>query len=257
MADVLALIPARAGSKGIPNKNFRELVGVSPVRRAVRIASQVGCNPIVLSTDYFVEPARYSGIEHFRFLNRPPALATDSAPMIDVVRHVLSKTRGPANQIVVLLQPTQPLRSAAQVQAAIQLLRDHPAIDSVVSVVEIPQAHRPEFVLHRVSDGFLSPWLFSREQRNDVYWDEIPARRQDAEPAYIRDGTVYAFRRRNVWVNRKKPQAGRPDGDCDDSFYGRLVLPLIIPPEETCPLDTPEDWANAERRLRALSQVPR
>jgi CMP-N-acetylneuraminic acid synthetase len=67
------------------------------------------------------------------------------------------------------------------------------------------------------------------------YLNSIPPRRQDMARGYKRDGTVYAFWRETVAY-----------GD----IYGADVVPLIIPPEETCPLDTPADWAEAERRLR-------
>ena len=63
----------------------------------------------------------------------------------------------------------------------------------------------------------------------------MPTRRQDLKPVYIRDGTVYAF-----W--RKTLESG--------SLYGQVCRALVIPPEDTCPLDTMADWAEAERRVR-------
>lgn len=149
--------------------------------------------------------------------------------MVDVVRHALEAVPGEPEDIWCLLQPTQPLRAPAHVQAAIDLLRSSGA-DSVVSVVPLPATHHPDVALRIIEDGRLCPF-------DDVTLEMLPTRRQAiAPPAYIRDGTVYAFRRATVtrWRN----------------IYGLDVRPLVIPASETCALDTPEDWAEAERRLQ-------
>ena len=146
--------------------------------------------------------------------------------MIDVVKHALEAIPGPPEQIVVLLQPTQPLRQPKHVMEAIRLLRETPEADSVVSVVEIPQTHHPAFTC-TVHAGRLHP-------QQGLWW-VVPRTRQAVDPVYIRDGTVYAFRRGSVVEY--------------DDLYGMVTLALIIPPEENCPLDTPEEWAEAERRL--------
>jgi CMP-N,N'-diacetyllegionaminic acid synthase len=148
--------------------------------------------------------------------------------MLDVVRHVLAEIPGPEDQIIVLLQPTQPLRQPKHVTAAIDLLRDTEA-DSVVSVVELPRTHSPHYVC-RVVEGRVEPW-FAYE--GATAW---PDGRQRVTPAFTRDGTVYAFWRQTV------SRYG--------SLYGEDVRPLIIPPEETCELDTEADWQVLERRLR-------
>ena len=147
--------------------------------------------------------------------------------MIDVVRDALARVPGPPDQIIVLLQPTQPLRQPKHVQAAITLLHESQA-DSVVSVVE---AESPDKLLSIERDGFLSCW---DEPGAAVRW--ATERRQDARPAWKRDGTVYAFWRRTV--------------EQDGNIYGLRSKPLIIPAEETQALDTADDWRAAERRLR-------
>ena len=221
---VLALIPARSGSKSIPSKNFRLLAGQSPLERAVRVAHAV-TSQVVVSSD--VEPGAAvpwsdcAGAS-FRWLDRPAHLATDEASMIDVVKHALEAIPGPPEQIVVLLQPTQPLRTPLHIQKAIRLLQDTGA-DSVVSLVRLPATH------HAIFQCAIDGWQVVGQQ-----WDAV-TRRQDVGPVYIRDGTVYAFRRQTVL------QYG--------SLYGRSITALPIPPEETCPLDSPNDWAEAERRL--------
>lgn len=233
-SDVLALIPARAGSKGIPNKNFGSLDGVPPVTRAVVCAAVAGIPNIVVSSDV---TGLVSDLGSVRFLQRPPELAADTSAMIDVVKHALSEIPGPSDQIILLVQPTQVLRQPKHLRAAIELLESSDA-DSVISVVEIPRTHHPELVI--VFDEELRPNPGTITARRWAgRWDEflMPTRRQDVEQPYIRDGTVYAFRRATV---RRY-----------DTIYGENVRPLIIDPSETCALDTPSDWAEAERRLRA------
>ena len=97
----------------------------------------------------------------------------------------------------------------------------------VVSVVELPLTHSPDLVCEIVED-VLDPWMDD--------WAHVITRRQDVRPAYRRDGTVYAFWRRTVSENR--------------NIYGHIVKPLIIPADESCELDTPEQWAEVERRWR-------
>jgi CMP-N-acetylneuraminic acid synthetase len=240
----LAIVPARENSKGIPNKNFRPLAGETPMERAVRVAHVVA-DVIVLTSDtskatnpfWIGRPVGWN--KSFARLIRPPELARDDTPMIDVVKHVLAEIPGPDDQIIVLLEPTQPLRKPEHVTRAIDLLQEAQA-DSVVSVVPLPPTHSPELVL-RIDEGQLWQWCEDGTVRHvgDSMMSHAarPQRRQDATQVYMRDGTVYAFRRRTV----------RRYGN----VYGDDVVPLIIPARESCPLDTPEDWAEAERRLRA------
>jgi CMP-N-acetylneuraminic acid synthetase len=233
---VLAIIPARAGSKGIPNKNFRPLAGETPMERAVRVAHVVA-DVIVLTSDtskatnpfWIGRPVGWN--KSFARLIRPPELAQDETPMIEVVKHVLAEIPGPDDQVIVLLQPTQPLREPKHIMRAIELLTATQA-DSVVSVVPLPLVHSPDVVCDLDAMGRLALW--EREYMNSC---GALMRRQDARPAYYRDGTVYAFKRRTVGLYA--------------DIYGRDCRALIIPASESCPLDTPEDWAEAERRLCA------
>lgn len=229
MRDVLAIIPARVGSKGIPNKNFRPLAGVPPLIRAVGAAHGLGT--IVITTDKADLVTGGSAIQ----LYAPAPLHTDTCPMIDVIQDVLARVPGPPEQIIVLVQPTQPLRQSKHLTAAIELLQSSGA-DSVVSVVELPLTQSPDYVCLVDERGRLRPWPeWEGYEECRLSWDQQPRRRQDAKIAHMRDGTVYAFWRRTV----------AKYGD----IYGSYCYPLIMDPEETCPLDTLADWAEAERRL--------
>jgi CMP-N-acetylneuraminic acid synthetase len=165
---------------------------------------------------------------------RPPALARDDTPMIDVIRHALgwAGEQGVPPQFVVLLQPTSPLRRGTHIDDAVSLLVSSGA-DAVVTVVEVPKHLSPDYVM-RVEDGVLRPFLPEGARIT---------RRQDVRPAYFRDGTVYAFRRDTV--------------ERFGTIYGDRCLPLLIEARESLSIDSPEDWAAAERILTAGKQVGR
>ena len=182
---VLALIPARGGSKGLPDKNLKPLVGQSLIARAAAVARDSGVvDRIVLSTDSpdIAEEGRRCGIE-VPFM-RPPALAGDDTPMLPVITHAIDAlgAAGWTPAIVLLLQPTSPLRQPWHLRQAVERLRESGA-DSVVSVVEVPRHLSPDYVM-RLEDGELKLFLPDGER---------VTRRQDARAAYVRDGTVYAF----------------------------------------------------------------
>ena len=229
MDQVLAIIPARSGSKGIPNKNFTHLCGMTPYERAIHAAVDAGVPTVVTTTDWVSDPRIWvrpiDTPMMARWIQRPAELAQDDTPMIAVVQHVLGQIPGPPDQKIVLLQPTQPLREPKHITQALELLT--PDVDSVVSVIELPQAYAS--VNHA--------YIFDGSRNLSHQWTTFaPSRRQDCGHSYVRDGTCYAFHRRTV------EQHG--------TIYGDRVKPLIIPASETQALDTPADWAEAERRLR-------
>jgi CMP-N,N'-diacetyllegionaminic acid synthase len=222
---VLALIPARSGSKGIPGKNWRKLGGKTLVMLARDCARNAGCETVVTSSDAFTFTDTYRGGCIDIQLQRPAELAQDNTPMIAVVQHALEQIPGPDDQIVILLQPTQPLRTVAHVQTAIARLRETQA-DSVVSVVDIGVRDQILYSNHLGRLRHLADWQC---------FDTEPTRRQDQDRAYRRDGTCYAFRRETV------TEYG--------TIYGHDVVPLIIPAHETVELDTMADWAALEARF--------
>jgi CMP-N,N'-diacetyllegionaminic acid synthase len=233
---VLALIPARQHSKGCPGKNLRVLGEHSLLIHALHCAYGVrlavgDCVHPVVTTDIEHPLSESSMALHggLTWIKRPTELAQDDTAMVDVVRHALTQIEGPLDEIIVLLQPTQPFRQPCHVQAAIALLQESGA-DSVVSVVELPRTHHPNMQLW-ISRGLLCAW--SQHQLGNM-----PACRQemDARPTFIKDGTVYAFRRATV--------------ERYGNIYGNNVRPLLMAPEDTCELDTEEQWAEVERRWK-------
>lgn len=226
MTKILGIIPARSGSKGIPGKNIRLLDGKPLIYYASEAArSSKLVDRLILTTDSeeIANVGRDIGIE-VPFL-RPRELAQDDTPMLPVIEHVLDfvETQGWQPNIILLLQPTAPLRRAEHIQSAVKVLIETKC-DSVVSVVEVPRHYVPDFVL-RLEDGRLRPYLDG----------PLVTRRQDARPAYSRDGTIYAFWR-DVFVKK-------------NSIYGNDCRPLMIPEHQSCNLDTMDDWQEAERMI--------
>jgi len=231
MGHVLALVPARGGSKGIPDKNVRPLAGQTLLHYAAQAAAASGVvDRSVLSTDSerVAAEGRRAGLE-VPFM-RPAALAQDDTPMLPVIEHAVSALRetGWEPEIVVLLQPTSPLRTPTHIRAAVQALRDTGA-DSVVTVVELPRHLSPDYVM-RIDEGRLVPFLPEGTRIT---------RRQDTRPAFVRDGTAYVFWTKTLRETR--------------SIYGEHCHPLVVAAHESITIDTPDDWEAAERRLAAAA----
>ncbi len=232
---VLAIVPARGGSKGVPGKNVRPLAGRSLLDYVAQAARESGViDRIVLSTDAedVAEAGRAAGLD-VPFM-RPAALAADDTPMLPVLQHAIDRVSegGWVPDIVVLLQPTSPLRRPEHIRHALDLLRSSGA-DSVVTVVEVPKHLSPDYVM-RIEAGALKPFLPEGAR---------VARRQDVRPAYSRDGTVYAFRRTTL--------------ERFASIYGEDCRPIVIDAAESLSIDTPADWAAAERILGSGRLEPR
>lgn len=227
MSRVLAIVPARGGSKGVPGKNIRKLAGRTLLDYTALAARDSGViDRIVLSTDSeeIADAGKRAGLE-VPFM-RPSSLAQDDTPMLPVIQHALEMLAadGWTTDVVVLLQPTSPLRRPSHVRDAVTKLHETMA-DSVVTVVELPRHLSPDYVM-RIEDGVLRPFLAEGAR---------VTRRQDTRPAYSRDGTVYACWRTTLekWGN----------------IYGEQCQPLILDAADSLSIDSPADWAEAERRL--------
>lgn len=231
MSLVLGLVPARGGSKGLPGKNIKPLHGKPLLAYAAEAARESGVvDRVVLTTDDdgIADVGRASGLE-VPFL-RPAWLAQDDTAMLPVITHAVDTLarEGWVADIIVLLQPTSPLRTGAHIRRSVEMLSETGA-DSVVSVLELPRHLSPDYVM-RLDDGRLVSFLPEGQR---------VTRRQDARLAYVRDGTVYTFWRRTL------AEKG--------SLYGDDCRPLVVPAAESLTIDSPDDWAEAERRMRGDS----
>jgi len=226
---VLAVIPARGGSKSIPQKNLVPLLGEPLIGWTCRAA--LGARLLtrtILSTDdpNIAAVARNYGIE-VPFM-RPAELAEDATPSLPVIQHAVAWVEASAFRpdAVVILQPTSPLRRAEHIDAAIDLLAATGA-DSVVTVVEVPHQFNPVSVM-RIEEGRLVPFLGTQGM--------TVLRRQDKPRVYARNGAaVYAIRR---------------DILMGGSLFGQDCRPLEMSPADSVDIDGPTDLVIAEALLR-------
>ncbi len=225
---ILGLIPARGGSKGVPRKNIRLLNGKPLLAYTAESALQAkSLARVILSTEdaEIAETGRNCGLD-VPFL-RPAELAQDSTPSLAVVRHALLtlKENGDAFDAVCLLQPTNPLRRAADIDACVGLFIESDA-DCVISVLPVPHEYNPKWVFWKNGGGKMS--LSTGDK-------EIIPRRQDLPPAFHRDGSVYVTRS-EIIIDR-------------ESLYGENVLGYEMLPEFSANIDTEEDWTAIEKRI--------
>jgi CMP-N,N'-diacetyllegionaminic acid synthase len=220
--DVLGLIPARGGSKGIPRKNLAPLAGRPLLAWTCEAAlTATSLTRVVVSTDddEIAAEARRNGVEApFR---RPRELARDDTPMVDVVGHALGTVGDPG--AVVLLQPTSPLRRAAHIDGAVELWLSTGA-ETVVSVVAVPHNFTPASLMRLEGD---------RVRPLGDGWG--PLDRGQKETLYARNGPA-------VLVTR-------PDVVRGGSLYGEDVRAYVMSAADSVDVDGPEELALAELYL--------
>lgn len=222
--DVLTLIPARGGSKGLPGKNIRPFLGKPLIARSIDAARDSGvAGRIVVSTDdrEIADVSLAHGAE-VPFM-RPVDIAADASPVLAAALHAVDWFIEHENweaRWLLLLQPTSPLRTAEDIQQAFQLLEPTDA-DAVVGVSET-KSH-PFWVKTLTSEGFLRPF---------VEGQTAPGRRQDLPPAFALNGMLYLVRVSTL----------REEG----AFCPRRTLPLVIPSSRAFDIDTEQDFLIAE-----------
>jgi len=215
---VLGVVPARGGSKAIPGKNVVDLGGRPLIAWTATAARGSALTRTVLSTD---DP-RIAGAGRDVGLDvpftRPAELATDSASSIDVAIHALDEMLRAGDapyDAVMLLQPTTPFRTSADIDAAIALLGATGA-DSVISVVDVG-GHHPARMKRIEGDRLIDP-PYAEAVENQP--------RQELEPLFIRNGAIY-LTRTDVLRTR--------------SFRGRDARALVMSAERSVNIDVPLD----------------
>jgi len=215
---VLGVVPARGGSKAIPGKNVADLGGRPLIAWTAEAARGSRLTRTVLSTDdaHIAEVGRAVGLDVP--FTRPAELATDSASSIDVAMHALDEVLRAGDDpydAVMLLQPTTPFRTSADIDAAIVLLGATGA-DSVISVVDVG-GHHPARMKRLDGDRLVDP-PYAEAVENQP--------RQELEPLFIRNGAIY-LTRADVLLTR--------------SFRGRDARALVMPAERSVNIDVPLD----------------
>jgi CMP-N-acetylneuraminic acid synthetase len=226
---VLGIVTARGGSKGLTRKNIQPLCGKPLLQYTAEAALGAKCLArVVLSTEdqEIAEVGRRCGLD-VPFM-RPPELARDETPHVPVLQDVVRKLEqaGCIYDAILTLQPTNPLRLPSDIDGAIQLLEETGA-DSVISFVEVGEKHpaRMKFIDadHRVIDP---PFVEKSEGQ----------RRQELPLLYLREGSIY-LTRRDVLMKH-------------NSIKGHDCRAWIMPQDRACNIDVPFDLFLAEQLLK-------
>jgi N-acylneuraminate cytidylyltransferase len=220
-ADVLALIPARGGSKGVPRKNLRPVAGHPLVAYSIAAAqASKQIDRVVVTTDdpEIAEVARAYGAD-VPFM-RPASLSADDTPDLPVFQHALlwlAEEEHCEPQLIVHLRPTSPLRAAGDIDRAIELLRDRPDADAVRAVCEPFQ--NPYKMWREGQDGYLEP-LLTAAGIADAY--NRP--RQTLPAVFWQTASIDVTRRRTVLQL--------------NSMTGSKILPLFLPDDSWVDIDS-------------------
>lgn len=223
---ILSIIPARGGSKGIPNKNIQTLCGKPLIAYSVLAALKSRyIDDVIVSTDSLIiqETARQSGA-WVPFL-RPAELAADTSKTIDCMLHAIRQLSniGKSYDYVILLQPTQPLRKPEWIDAALEQLIQAKA-DSLVSICQVSE--HPILMRTITKEGTLKPLLPVSST----------VRRQDFPNVYRVNGSIY--------INRINEHFNETTSLNDN------LLPFLMEQEYSIDIDTMEDLKKAEAFLQ-------
>ena len=214
---ILAIIPARGGSKGFPSKNIYPLNGKPLITYTIdaSLRSKMVAKTVVSSDDdEILKIAESSGAA---IIKRPAELALDTSSSEEAVKHAIEflKENGEHYDAVVLLQPTSPLRTAEDIDKAIELMIIKNA-SAVISVVNIGK--KPFKSYYQNKEGFLL----------GVHNDQTPnMRRQDLPDAFLANGAIYAVYTETFLKT--------------NSFLPADTIPYIMPEEKSIDIDRLED----------------
>jgi CMP-N,N'-diacetyllegionaminic acid synthase len=230
---VLGVVTARGGSKGIPGKNLKPLAGKPLIAYTIDAAQRSGIfDRLILSTEdaEIAQAGRSLGCEVP--FTRPADLSRDDTIHLDIMKHAVEWMRDCASytpDLVMILQPTSPLRSADDIRRAVELIEATGA-DSVVSVSEVPSHYNPMRTLRIDEAGIATLYVTGQPIRRRIN------RRQDMPPAWTMNGAIYLFRTHVLF-------------DAEPSLYGDRTAAYVMPRERGISIDDPDDWIAAERAL--------
>lgn len=247
--NIVAFIPARAGSKSIPKKNIK-LLGDKPLI-AYSIETAFKCFPrVIVNTDgeEIAAVAREYGAE---VMIRPSNLAQDKTPMVDVLRSEIFKI-DPLPDAVMLFHPTAPFRKGVQIKIAMELFEQNlEKYDSLIAVEAIPEKYHPMLAMIAAGNGSRMLFgklqtlgkklkaLFGGKRYIGPVLEGLPishriTRRQEHPDAFVPTGTMYLFKTSNL----KK-----------GSIYGDKVM--LMQNEPTININSLQDFEEAEQWLKS------
>ena len=227
---VLGLIPARCGSKGIPNKNIKLLGGKELIAYSIDAAKESRyLNEIIVSTDckkIFKVAEKYGCKPPFL---RPDELAKDESKSVEVVKHAIQffEEQNIFFDAICLIQPTSPFREKGFIDKAIQKFITAKT-DSLISVLPIPHEFNPHWAFEENGIGLLH--IATGEEK-------IISRRQDLPKTFYRDGSIYITK-----TNVIK----------EGSFFGETISYIEGNRDFYVNIDTKQDWLEAKKIVKKL-----
>lgn len=222
---ILAMIPARGGSKGLPGKNIKELCGKPVIAWSIDAAkTSKYIDTLMVSTDNkeIADISRKYGAD-VPFL-RPNYLASDTATSFDAIEHTLDFYKDTYDYLV-LLEPTSPLRTTEDIDYALELLFSSTA-DSIVGISKT-EDQNPAFLVKKRSDNFIIGY---EDEKMSV------KRRQDIEDVYFFEGTVYIS---DIKTLREKK-----------SFYHDTTIGYEVPKYKSLEIDDIDDFVMVEAIMK-------
>lgn len=226
---ILGITLARGGSKSVPHKNIRPILGVPLIAYTIRaaLASQYLTRYIISTDDPEIRDTaiRYGADAPFL---RPAEFSTDTASSVSALQHAVSwveKEENSKYDYIIEMMCTNPLKTTGDIDSCIQKLVETGA-DSVIAVHKLDD-HHPIRIKNIVDDLIV-----------DFCLPEVPEmRRQDLKPdAYIRSGSIYALSRKHLMEENRR-------------FGSKHSRPYILPPERAINVDTEIDFLIAEKIL--------
>lgn len=188
---ILGIIPARAGSKRVKDKNIRPFAGKTLTHLAIEQALEAKfLDRIIVSSDSDKVISIAETYKKVEALRRPCDIASDTAPAIEYMKHAIKncEMQGWIPDLVVIIQPTSPIRSGKDIDKTIECFINSKDADSAVSIVKLPHHVHP----HKFKTfwgGLLKPWLVDEEQKTAE---------KDLPDIYIRNCAVYVFKVKNI-----------------------------------------------------------
>ncbi len=233
---ILAIIPARGGSKGVPRKNIR-LLGEHPLIAYTIRAAQASqfIDRIVVSTED-AEISQVSRSYGAEVIPRPVALADDRAATEPALIHTIQalEATGYRPDFIMLLQCTAPFRLAQDIEQAVRLLRDE-RFDAVISLTEINSHDHPQWI-KEVRDGQVFSYYQDPDVKHPIVETQKYWQRQLLEGTYYyKNGSIYIFSYTSLMIHGHR--------------FGTCCAPLLIPRSRSVNVDTLEDWEYAEYLL--------
>lgn len=222
---ILAIIPARSGSKGLKNKNLKKIGGLSLVEIAIK-NSQISkyLDKIIVTTDDPKILKFQSKYKKISFIKRKKKLAKDNSKMVDVVLDTYKRTKSDFDYILIL-QVTCPFRTTVDIDTSIKKFSYRNA-DTLVSVTRMEDFHPAR--MYKMKNKFLIPINRSKSAMN----------RQLLPSIYHRNGLIYLFKSKNLKFN---------------SFYGKKIISYEIPKSRSLNIDDPIDLIYARALQKKIT----